>query len=527
MWKKLDKSILIVPIAIVVLLTILMSVFPQASSSIVNGVQGFLTDKLGIWYIVFGIACLALVIFFAANKKIGLTKLGTESDKPMSKFSYWSLIFTSTLAADVLYYALSEWMMYWDSDISTLADTSTTSSKVLWSSTLSYVNWGFIPWSFYIVLAVIYGFMFFKSGRRDHQRPSEACRPLFGRHVDGPVGKAIDITAIVCLFFGTSTTFSIATPLMSAIVCKLFGLQYNAIITVIILLVIAIIYTAAVLLGSKGISIVAKITTIAVALVLALFFVLGGPVFMLESGIQGIGNMFAHYIQIISWTDPLRASTTAYPQTWTVYFWAYWIAWCIANPFFIAKISKGRTIRQTVIESMSAGFIGTSLSFMILGGFGMNLQSSGTFDAIAMLNSGASVAEVIVEMIAQIKIWPFILVALFIAMIGLYASTFDALTNVVASMAYKKLDIDEEPSKVVKIIYAFVFIALPIALTFMQGTNALLMSMSIIGALPYSIIIVLIIISFFKDLHNTSKSIAQTIKKESASAKRIANKKDA
>ena len=505
LWEKLDKAILLIPITIVILLTIVFSVFPSGSSNVIDAVYGFLTQKLDWWYLIFGVAILILLIYMAASKKIGTTKLGKPEDKPMKRFTYGALVFTSTMAADIMFYAFHEWTYYWDYNVSDLADTSTTSAKVLWSSTFSYVNWGFIPWAIYIVLAVIYGYMFYKSGRRDKQRISEACRSLIGRHADGPLGKSLDIVAITCLFFGTSTTFSIATPFMTAIICKLFNVAMTPVITIVTLLVIAAIYTAAVLIGNKGISVVAKIATILVSIVLALFFVLGGPQFILETGFQGIGNMFAHYAQIVTWTDPVRASS--FPQAWSLYFICYWCAWAVGTPFFIAKISKGRTIRQTIIESMTYGLLGTFMSFMVLGGFGMNIQASGALDVVGMINNGITPAQAVVEMITTIQIWPVLVVLIFIAMAGLYASTFDALTSVVASMSYKSLDIDEEPHKAIKIFYAFIFIALPIALTFMESTTNMIMCMSIIAALPYSLIIVLAIISFFKDIKSYTSSI--------------------
>lgn len=511
-FSKLDKWILFVPIGIVILLTILLSVFPTSSGNIIDAVYDFLTQKLDWWYLIFGVAILILLIYMAMSKKIGTVKLGKPEDKPMKRFTYGALVFTSTMAADIMFYAFHEWTYYWNYDVSDLANTSSTSAKVLWSSTFSYVNWGFIPWAIYIVLAVIYGFMFYKTGRRDKQRISEACRPVIGRHADGALGKTLDITAITCLFFGTSTTFSIATPFMTAIICKLFNIAMTPIITIATLLIIAVIYTIAVLLGSKGISVVAKVATILVSIVLAAFFVLGGPQFILETGFQGIGNMFAHYAQIVTWTDPVRASS--FPQTWSLYYICYWVAWAVGTPFFIAKISKGRTIKQTIIESMTYGLLGTFMSFMILGGFGMNIQSSGTLDVVGLIEGGITPAQAVVEMITTIKIWPVLVVLIFIAMTGLYASTFDALTSVVASMSYKALDIDEEPHKVVKIFYAFIFVALPIALTFMEGTTYMIMCMSIIAALPYSLIIVLAIISFFKDVKSYTNTICLEEKNE-------------
>lgn len=507
MRKKLDKVILIVPITIVIVLAALMTIFPNAATLAISKVSDFLKYDFGVYYLIFGIVTL-IVLGVLAFSKVGKIKLGKPEDKPMKPLSWSMLVFTSTLAADVIFYALHEWTYYWNANVSDVAETVTTGQKVLWSSTYPMFHWGGIPWAFYLVLAICYGFMLFVRARRDRQKLSEACRPLFGRKVEGPIGKAIDITSIVCLLFGTSTTFSVATPLMTNIVCKIFGLTYNLITTVIILCIIAIVYTAAVLAGSKGISLVSKIATIALGFLLSIFFVTGGPKFILESGLQGMGNMLGHYVQMATWTDPIRASS--FPQDWTVYYWAYWIAWCVANPFFIAKISKGMTIKQVAIRGLLSGLAGTFMSFIILGGYGMNLQASGAFDAAQMVADGATPYQIIIEMIfAGVPSWLAygMIVVLFFAMLGLYASTFDALTDVVSCFSYKKLDIDESPSKPIKILWAFVFLALPVGLTFLDGTNTLLMAMAIIGALPLTVIMSLIVISFFKDIRLYMKEL--------------------
>ena len=154
--------------------------------------------------------------------------------------------------------------------------------------------------------------------------------------------------------------------------------------------------------------------------------------------------------------------------------------------------------------------LGTFASFTIFGGFGMSAQASG-FDFAGMIASGASPAQCIIELICSkgSGFWYIALPLLLLTMFGLYASTFDALTDVVSSFSYKKLDIDASPSKPVKIYWALLFLVLPIALIFLDGTNHLLQSMSIIGAFLLTFIMICIVISFFIELkrHNAKLNI--------------------
>ncbi len=502
MIKKLDKSVAFVPTILVLIIGLLITLFPAASTTVIETLRNILGNEFGWYYLMFGLAILGVMLYMAFSK-IGKIKLGKDDDKPINLFAWGAMIFTATMAADILFYAFHEWTYYFNSSFLEQSVT-TDSQRVLWSSSYSLFHWGLIPWSFYLVLAVIYAFIFFKSGRRDKQKLSEACRPLLGKHSDRAAGKTINIVAIVSLIAGTSTTFSITTPLMTGIVLKLFNIPYSDFIPILLLVIIAGMYAASVL-TKKGIENVAKITTILYSFLIALFFVLGDSRFIIETGLQGVGNMLQNFFAMSTWTDPLRASNgggtaTGFPQDWTIFYWAYWIAWAVATPFFIARISKGRTIKQVLIGGGIAGLLGTFASFIVLGGFGMHLQTTGGFDAIAMMNEGASVAEMIIAMIGTMNGSTAILILLLVVMLGLYASTFDSITLVMSAFSYKKLDIDKNPAKRVKVYWVVVFIILPIALVFLETTTQLLMSLAIIGAFPMTIIMTLVIISFFKEL---------------------------
>lgn len=502
MIKKLDKSVILVPTSLILIIGLLITIFPEASTQVIETLRNILGNEFGWYYLMFGLAILGVMLYMAFSK-IGKIKLGKDNDKPISLFAWGAMIFTATMAADILFYAFHEWTYYFNSIVVEQSAT-TDSQRVLWSSSYSLFHWGIIPWSFYLVLAAIYGFMFFKSGRRDKQKLSEACRPLLGEHSDRSVGKVINIIAIVSLIAGTSTTFSITAPLMTGIVSKLFNIPYSDFIAVLLLVIIAGIYAASVL-TKTGIEKVAKTTTILFSFLIALFFVSGNTRFIIETGLQGFGNMLQNFFLMSTWTDPLRASngggtTTGFPQDWTIFYWAYWIAWAVATPFFIARISKGRTIKQVLIGGGIAGLLGTFASFVVLGGFGMHLQTTGGFDAIAMLNEGSSAAEMIIAMIDTMNGSTAILILLLVVMLGLYASTFDSITLVMSAFSYNKLDIDENPSKTVKLYWVVMFIILPIALVFLETTTQLLMSLAIIGAFPMTIIMTLAIISFFKEV---------------------------
>ena len=279
-----------------------------------------------------------IISFFFAFSEYGDITLGNPKEKPLYNFfTGGAMMFTCGLAADILFYSFTEWVMY-------AANTHTIEMNeniAEWAGVFPLFHWSFIPWSFYLVLAVAFGFMR-HCRKRDKQRYSEACLPIIGeKHAHGSFGRVIDLFALFALLAGTATTFSVATPLMSEIIVNLFGIPISrTIVTIAILLITCAVYTYAVLYGIKGISFLAKLCIYLFFILLLIVFILGNQRrFIIENGVQSLGKMFQNFIELSTYTDPMR--TNNFPQDYTIYYWAYWMVWCIATPFFIGNISRG------------------------------------------------------------------------------------------------------------------------------------------------------------------------------------------
>ena len=396
------------------------------------------------------------------------------------------------MAADILYYSLCEWALYAaDPHIEEMGGVQE------WASVYPLFHWGPIPWSFYIILAIAFGFMLHVRGRR-RQRFSEACRPILGSRVDGFWGKVIDVIAVLALLAGTATTFSLATPLLSEGISRVFGLDATIGLTIVILLLIAFVYTLTVWFGMKGISRLASFCTYLFFALLIYFLVGGGETkYIIETGIGSLGKMVQNFIGLSTWMDPLRESS--FPQNWTIYYWAYWMVWCVATPFFIGTISKGRTIKNTILGGYVCGLAGTFTSFIILGNYGLAQQMKHGLDTVGTIAENAPVSQAIMNIFETLPLPKLGIILLVITMIAFYSTTFDALTMVVSSYSYKELDVNEEPDKRVRTFWAVLFILFPIALIFSENSMNSLQSVSIIAAFPIGIIVILIVASFIKD----------------------------
>lgn len=493
--NQLDHFAMFVPLGVILILCFIFMALPEQSIHTLQIIRDFLGDKCGIYYAMLGLGVFICTLYIAFSK-YGAIKLGDMEKPQYSSFQWGAMIFTSTMAADILFYSLIEWALY--ANEFHIADMGGIQK---WASTYPLFHWGPIAWSFYIVLAVAFGFMLHARGN-EKQKFSEACRPILGKRVDGIWGRIINLTAVFALLAGTATTFSLATPLLSSALSSVLGIPDSTWLTVILLLLIAFVYTLTVWFGMKGI---AKLASYCVCLFFALllYFLIGGGEtgYILETGFSAIGNLIQNFVALSTWMDPLRE--TMFPQNWTIYYWSYWLVWCVATPFFIGMISKGRTIKNVVLGGYGWGLAGTFVSFIILGNYGLAQQMKHGMDISGFVADGGSYSEAILKIFGTLPFGKAGLLLLVATMIAFYSTTFDSLTMVISSYSYKELPTNREPDRKVRCFWAVMFILFPIALIFAENSMYSLQAVSIIAAFPVGMIVMLIVVSFFKDAKNS------------------------
>lgn len=492
--NKIDWMITLLPLCVIIALCVVFFLNPEQSNEVLSQARFFFGDTLGTYYLVIGLFIFGTSIYLACSK-YGDVVLGDKGEKPKYSFFAWgAMMFTCGLAADILFYSFSEWVLYASDqhikEMGTIQD---------WAGVYPLFHWSFIPWAFYLVLAVAFGFMLHVR-KRSRQKYSEACRPILGKHTDGFAGRFIDLLAVFALLAGTATTFSVATPLMAEIISYLFNIELSrTIINIFILLVTCFVYTYSLLKGFKGISLLADVCFyMFLALLAYVLFLCGETRYIIETGFSSLGRMVQNFIELSTFTDPLRK--TSFPQNWTIYYWAYWMVWCVAAPFFIGNISRGRTIRQTIIGGYIFGVGSTLISFIILGNYSMGMQMAGTADFIAQYAKDGDLYSMVVAIINTMPFSNIIMFLVLLTMIAFYATSFDSIAYTASCYSYHTLDTNKQPHKLIQLMWCLLLIMLPIALLFAESSMSNLQSVSIVAAFPIGVVIVLITLSFLSDV---------------------------
>ena len=207
--------------------------------------------------------------------------------------------------------------------------------------------------------------------------------------------------------------------------------------------------------------------------------------------------MLQNFIGLSTFADPGR--TSSFPQDWTIYYWAYWMVWCIAAPFFIGNISRGRTVRQTILGGYVFGVGSTIVSFVVLGNYSLGLQTAGKADFIAQYAQSGDLYGLIMDIVHTMPGDSVILVWTLLCMIAFYATSFDSIAYTAACYSYRKLGENEKPHTMITLLWCILLIVLPVALVFSESSMSNIQSVSIISAFPIGLIMIVMIWSFIRD----------------------------
>ncbi len=488
--KRLDYPIIFVPFLLILCICLFLFLKPNETNEFFAIIKPFFGDTMSLVYLFVSFA-LFITAMFLAFSKYGNIVLGDKNEKPAFSFWGWgAMMFCCGMAADILYYGFSEWLNY-----SQEAYIIAKGNPFDFSNVYSFFFWANF-WE-YLVLGVAFAFMMHVR-HRDKQKYSESLRPLIGNLADGIVGKIVDIFATMAILAAVTCTLSFTVPVLTTCLNSLFGIPNTHFTTIILLILICIVYSISLANGLKGIKFLSNICIyVFLAFVLYMFIFGGQQRFILESTFKQLGLLFHNLFLIFTDIDPTRQST--FVQDYCVFYNAFWLTWAVTVPFFIGVISRGRTIKQTILGGLAFAVPGTLLCFSVLSNYSESLQIFNKIDLISMYNETGSAYSVISEIINTLPFPKLALLILVLSMICFNATSFDSISLTCSYYSYKDLPSTETPHRFVKQFWAILLILFPSALIFSEGTAANLQNVAVIFGFPGAILVVLVVISFFKD----------------------------
>lgn len=497
---NIDHGLMWPGVIVTGLIGVLLSLFPKSGKEVVDSLFGILTHNFKWLFLLFGLFCVLFLIWLAFSKW-GNIKLGNPEDQPeFSTYAWASMIFCAGIGIAIVYWAFIEPVYYLNTSI--LHVDPNTQKGLLGELAGMYgqFHWGITPWAIYALptFPIAYAIHVKKIPAL---RLSAACRGVIGKSADGALGKLIDIVVIFGMIGGVGTSLGLAVPLGTALVSEMTGLPESFSLQVIILLIWTALFTITVWAGlKKGIAKLASFNTYIAYFLLIYVFIIGPTTFILNNWCNSLGLMFSDFFKLSLWTDPI--SNGGFPEGWTVFYWAWWVAYAPMMGLFVARISKGRTIRQVVFGELVYGSLGCWVFFAIWGGYAINLQTSGALDVYSILKeSGWSNNITIVAILNTMPGAKYIFIPVFTILCSIFlATTLNSAAYTLSSQVTKNITGDQEPPRWNRTLWGILLGLLALGLLSTGALKAVQLS-SIVVALPLIPVLLLMVFSLMKWLN--------------------------
>ncbi len=488
---------------------------PGSIPTIGTAALGWVNSHFGWLFRLLAVVVLLYMVVLGYGR-CGGVRLGADDEKPeFSTVSWVAMLFSAGMGIGLLFYGPYEPLVYFNAPPHgfNVAPGSVDAAQASMAQTI--LHWGLIPWAFYALVGGAIAYSAYRRGRRP--LISAIFEPLLGPRTQGPLGAVIDIFAIIVTLFGTAVSLGIGALQIAEgveIVSGIGPIGNGIIVGIMAILTIAFIISA-VSGVSRGIRILSN-TNMVVAGSLAIFVFVAGPtIFLLNLLPSSILAFFRNSLMMLARNPDQGEGVAEFLSNWTVYYWAWWISWTPFVGMFIAKISRGRTLREFVTVVIVVPAVVCSLWFLVFGGAAMFQDLAG----LGLSDSGSAEA-MLFDMLRNL---PFGLVTSVLAMVSIlvfFVTSADSASIVMSSMSQRG---EPEPSPRVTITWGLLLGATAASLLLAGGENALsgLQSIMVVSALPFAVILIGMMIAWARELstdpyllrrHYAQSAIAQGVR---------------
>ncbi|GAF20197.1 LOW QUALITY PROTEIN: glycine betaine transporter OpuD [Bacillus sp. JCM 19046] len=462
--------------------------FPSQLESVTATVRNFIADVFG-WYYLIVVTIFLLVCLFFVVSPFGKLRLGKEDDRPEYSYLTWfAFLFSAGLGVGLLFFGAAEPIAHYAIEAPT-ADENT-GQAALESLKYVFLHWGFHGWAIYAIVAICLAYFNF---RKDMPGLiSATLSPLINLKDFG--GQMIDVIAIVATLSGIATTLGFGAAQMNGGISFLtefpnsFGLQ------LVIIIVITILFLISASTGlDKGIRILSSLNMILIMLMLLFFMVFGASLYSLNLFTNTLGQYIQSLPELSFNIAPNSSEHREWINAWTLFYWAWWMAWSPYVGTFIARVSRGRTLREFVIGVLLVPPIVGFVWFSLLGGTAISIESQG----IAAISSLAEEEA----LFGVLETMPFSTITSYITIFLVavfFITSADSATHVLGSQSTNG---SLNPPTKIKILWGILMSTTAAVLLYSGGLQGLQNTM-IVVAFPFSIIMLLMVISLFKALRH-------------------------
>lgn len=457
-------------------------------------VKNFVSTAFG-WYYMLLMTLLFVISIYLIFSPYGKIRLGKDTDRPQFSTITWiAMLFSAGMGIGLVFYGAAEPLSHFAINPATAEAGTNAAFKE--SMRQTFLHYGLHVWALYGIVALCLAYFQFR--KEEPGLISATLKPIFGDKMKGTWGTIIDVLAVFATSFGVATSLGFGAVQINAGLNYLFGFEIGIRSQFIIISVVTVLFIMSAWSGlSKGIRYLSNTNLVLALALLGFMLILGPTLLIMNIFTDSIGGYISHFVDLSLSTAPLNAGNREWLDTWTIFYWAWWISWAPFVSMFIARVSKGRTIREFMIGVLLAPSILSFVWFSAFGTTAIEMQKSGTSDLASIDTS-----LVVFQMFSELP-WATITSAFAILLIAsFFITSADSATFVLGMQStYGSLT----PPNSVKMVWGFIQSGIAVILLSVGGLSAL-QNTIIIAALPFSFIILFMVYALFKELKKEVKT---------------------
>ena len=518
--RGMHPGMTIASLAMVGAFVVFTVVDTEHASAAYAATRGWIESTFGGVYIV-AISLMLLACLYVMLSRHGRVRLGDDEARPeFSTFSWLAMLFSAGLGIGLLFFSISEPMFYFDNAAAfdypnnPHADrdgaTGLTEARAVHAMRITYFHWGFHAWSVYVIVGLSLAYFGFRKKLPLTLR--SALHPIIGERIYGPIGHGVDLLAVFGTVFGVATSLGLGVKQMAAGLDVLAGVPVDLTTYIVLIAVISAIATLSAVSGvARGIRLISE-WNIHLSVVLLGFFLFFGPMLWLAGFLaKSVGSYLLHLVPTGLWIASEPGEST-WQGAWTIFYWGWWIAWAPFVGLFIARISRGRTIREFTIGTM---FVPTAIGIVwlcLFGGNALHLELSaeggpGTAGILEFARNWELEAALYgtIERMTEIPwlVWAMSALATFL-LASWFITSSDSGTLVIVTMLSMG---DNNPPRRFRVVWGVAIGLVAALLLVVDGLQAL-QAASIAAALPVCAVLLLMTFGVLKSLHQDSSAVA-------------------
>ncbi|SDG98244.1 glycine betaine transporter [Planococcus glaciei] len=484
--KKASK-VFYITFALVILTVAFGVIAPQSFEKATGSIRSFIDTSFG-WYYLMLMAIILILTFVIIISPYGKIRLGKDTDRPeFSTISWISMLFSAGMGIGLVFYGASEPLSHFAVQPATAEPGTDAAFKE--SLQRTYYHWGIHVWAMYGIIALSLAFFQFRKG--EPALISSTLKPIFGKKMEGPLGTLVDVLAVFATVFGVATSLGFGAAQINGGLAYLFGVPQESWVQFIIIAAVTVLFIMSAWSGlNKGIKYLSNTNMVLAIILLILVIILGPTLLIMNMFTETFGNYIQNLISLSFQSAPLDAENRSWLNMWTIFYWAWWISWAPFVSMFIARISKGRTIREFLIGVVLTPTIFGAFWFSVFGTTAIDIQKSG-IDLTAFPTE-----QTLFAMFSEMPLG-FVMSLFAILLVStFFITSADSATFVLGMQSTNGSLL---PSNQIKILWGIAQSLVAAILLSVGGLTAV-QNTIIVAALPFSFVMILMIISLFKAL---------------------------